>query len=702
MTRTAKTPRSSRRGELASVRGLLAALVAAYAALSLSGLQKAWLPGSGAHWVTGALLGAAGVMCVLRGIAVRGQRVAWVVAGGGLLSWGAGELMFAGAPSLFSGPLSLPNVLSLAFYPCACVAIMALLRARVEALFTTLWLDGLAGALSVCALVAAFLFPPVLAHLDRGTLNVVGAVSYPLGDLLLVASGLFAMAMTGWRPGRVLAMAVVAFSIVAVTDSFSLWWAATGHSAAEGHLQWLWAVAALVLVEVAWRPARPTPPINNASLRLLLFPVAVSLTALGLLLSGLVHSLELAGYELAVSALVLIVVRLALTVLENIQLADSSKREALTDALTGLGNRRKLMLDVEAALESGDSTVLALFDLDGFKGYNDTFGHPAGDSLLTRLGRALDAAVAGGAAYRLGGDEFCVLLPVPGSDLPERIAAAVKALSEHGKGFVVAPSYGSVVIPSEASDVSAAFQLADQRLYGQKGERRRAREGEQVRDALIQALRERRPDLDEHLGGVARLAHAVARRLGMNATEVEEVTRAAELHDIGKMAVPDAILEKPAGLDEAETELIRQHTIIGERILAVSPALRRVGALVRHSHERYDGHGYPDGLVGEEIPLGSRIIAACDAFDAMTSDRPYQPAVPVEDALAELRRCAGGQFDPVVVHAFCVEAESLLMARSREPAEEVFEEAWTLAPPAELLPDGVEAVDQGQHDGAGH
>jgi diguanylate cyclase (GGDEF)-like protein len=574
---------------------------------------------------------------------------------------------------------------------------MALLRARIQTLFTTLWLDGLAGALSVCALVAAFLFPPVLAHLNGGTLNVVGAMSYPLGDLLLVASGLFAMAMTGWRPGRALAAVAGAFAIVAVTDAFSLWWAATGHAAAESKLQWLWTAAALVLVEVAWRPARRTAPINNASLRLLLFPVAVSLTALGLLLSGLVHSLELAGYELAVSALVLIVVRLALTVLENIQMADTSKREALTDALTGLGNRRKLMFDVEAALERSGTTVLALFDLDGFKGYNDSFGHPAGDALLSRLGRALAESVQGhGNAYRLGGDEFCVLLGAPSEKLPERIQASVKALSEHGKGFVVAPSYGSVVMPTEVSDVSAAFQLADQRLYSQKGERRRAREGEQVRDALIQALRERRPDLDEHLGGVARLAHAVARRLGMTATEVDEVTRAAELHDIGKMAVPDAILEKPAGLDDAETELIRQHTIIGERILAVSPALRRVGLLVRHSHERYDGHGYPDRLVGDEIPLGARIIAACDAFDAMTTDRPYQPAVPVREALAELRRCAGGQFDPIVVAAFCAEAESLMPDRP-EPAAEVFEEAWTLAPPGELLADGVEAVDQGQH-----
>jgi diguanylate cyclase (GGDEF)-like protein len=697
MSSRATTGRSRDRGPLAGVRGIYAMLVAAYAALSLSGAGESWLPASGAHWIAFGLLGAAGALCVARAVAMSGQRFAWFMIGAGLLSWATGEMMFAALPHLAGGPLSIPNILSLAFYPAACVATMGLLRTRVQTLFTTLWLDGLAGALSVCALVASFLFPPVLAHLTGGTLNVVGAMSYPLGDLLLVASGLFAMAMTGWRPGRTLAAAAGAFAIVAVTDAFSLWWAATGHAAAESKLQWLWTAAALVLVEAAWRPARRTAPINNASLRLLLFPVAVSLTALGLLLSGLVHSLELAGYELAVSALVLIVVRLALTVLENIQMADSSKREALTDALTGLGNRRKLMFDVATALETTGTTVLALFDLDGFKGYNDSFGHPAGDALLSRLGRALAESVDGyGTAYRLGGDEFCVLLGAPTEKLADRIEASVKALSEHGKGFVVAPSYGSVVIPTEVSDVSAAFQLADQRLYGQKGERRRAREGEQVRDALIQALRERRPDLDEHLGGVARLAHAVARRLGMNATEVDEVTRAAELHDIGKMAVPDAILEKPAGLDDAETELIRQHTIIGERILAVSPALRRVGLLVRHSHERYDGHGYPDRLVGDKIPLGARIIAACDAFDAMTTDRPYQPAVPVHEALAELRRCAGGQFDPMVVEAFCAEAESLMPNRP-EPATEVFEEAWTLAPPGELLPDGVEAVDQGQH-----
>jgi diguanylate cyclase (GGDEF)-like protein len=697
MTRT--PARDARRATpFAPVRGLFAISVAAYAVLSLTGATESWLPPAATHWIAGSLLAVAGLMCFLRACGRSGQRLTWTVISAGLLSWAAGEVIFAAAPQLANGPLSTPNILSLAFYPAAAVATMTTLRGRLHAFFTTLWLDGLAGALSVCALVAAFLFPPVLAHSGGGTSAVIGDLSYPLADLMLVAAGLFAMAMTGWRPGRTLGALTAAFSLVAVTDAFSLWWAATGHAAAESHLQWLWTAAALILVEVAWRPTRPEPAVSSASLRLLLFPVAVSLTALGLLLSGLLRSLELAGYELAVSSLMLIVVRLALTVLENIQMADSSKREALTDALTGLGNRRKLMNDVEESLAHPDAThVLVLFDLDGFKGYNDTFGHPAGDALLARLGKALHETVEPlGSAYRLGGDEFCALLREPGPDLEDRIAAAVEALSERGQGFSVAPSYGSIVIPDEASELSGAFQLADRRLYSQKGDRRRARDGEQVRDALIQALRERRPDLDEHLGGVARLAHAVARRLGMSAKEVEEVTRAAELHDIGKMAVPDAILEKPAGLDEAETELIRQHTIIGERILAVSPALRRVGILVRHSHERYDGEGYPDRLAGDEIPLGARIIAACDAFDAMTSDRPYQPAKPIPEALDELRRCAGGQFDPMVIDAFCEEAQSLMDERP-ELASEVFEEAWTLVPPDELLADGIEAVDQRQH-----
>jgi HD-GYP domain-containing protein (c-di-GMP phosphodiesterase class II) len=147
------------------------------------------------------------------------------------------------------------------------------------------------------------------------------------------------------------------------------------------------------------------------------------------------------------------------------------------------------------------------------------------------------------------------------------------------------------------------------------------------------------------------LALSVCRNLHLGAEALDEIGRAAELHDIGKVAIPDAILNKPGPLDEHEWAFMRRHTLIGEDILAAAPALAPVARLVRSSHERFDGSGYPDGLEGDEIPLGSRVIFACDAFDAMTSDRPYHPALSREEALAEMVRCSGTQFDPAAVEA---------------------------------------------------
>src|SRR6202035_5284232 len=168
---------------------------------------------------------------------------------------------------------------------------------------------------------------------------------------------------------------------------------------------------------------------------------------------------------------------------------------------------------------------------------------------------------------------------------------------------------------------------------------------------LLQALAELRPELGPHVEAVMVLAEAVARQLDLSPHVLEQVRQAAQLHDIGKIAIPDAILEKPDPLSVQEWTFIRRHTIIGERILNAAPALADVARLVRSSHESYDGGGYPDALVGEAIPIGSRIISVCDAFDAMTSDRPYRLAMTPNDALAELQRCSGAQFDPKVVAA---------------------------------------------------
>jgi diguanylate cyclase (GGDEF)-like protein len=337
-----------------------------------------------------------------------------------------------------------------------------------------------------------------------------------------------------------------------------------------------------------------------------------------------------------------------------------------TDSLTGLCNRRKLMTDLREVTTSGQPAVLVLLDLDGFKSYNDSFGHPAGDSLLIRVGTRLQQAIDGrGRAYRLGGDEFCAMWHVDEASRASAEAVSAAAMCERGEGFSITAAYGAVAVPTEAPNAEAALRMADLRMYSLKNGSRSS-SSIQSTGVLLQALAELRPELGPHVDAVRILAEAVARQLDLSPHVLEQVRQAAQLHDIGKIAIPDAILEKPGQLSVQEWTFMRRHTIIGERILNAAPALADVARLVRSSHESYDGSGYPDALVGEAIPIGSRIISVCDAFDAMTSDRPYRLAMTPHDAIAELQRCSGAQFDPKVVAALQI----ALSQPTREPAVE--------------------------------
>jgi HD-GYP domain-containing protein (c-di-GMP phosphodiesterase class II) len=208
-----------------------------------------------------------------------------------------------------------------------------------------------------------------------------------------------------------------------------------------------------------------------------------------------------------------------------------------------------------------------------------------------------------------------------------------------------------VAIPSEAHSPSLALRLADDRMYVHKGGRGESA-SQQTHGVLLELLREQQPELHDRLREIGRLSVLVGRKLGMNEEQLDELRRAAELKDIGKTAVPEAILNKPGPLDGDEWMFLRRHTLVGERILAAAPALNPVAALVRSSRERWDGSGFPDGLARTEIPLGARIIAVCDAFDAMVAERPYSPQMSPDVAFAELHRKAGTQFDPDVVGAF--------------------------------------------------
>jgi diguanylate cyclase (GGDEF)-like protein/PAS domain S-box-containing protein len=346
--------------------------------------------------------------------------------------------------------------------------------------------------------------------------------------------------------------------------------------------------------------------------------------------------------------------------------AEELTHQALHDPLTGLANRRSLVADLERGIAEATSArplLLALFDLDGFKTYNDTFGHPAGDALLTRLARRLERALDDHAtAYRVGGDEFCVLSSAEDPHALPRLAC--DALAEQGEGFTVTASYGSVLLPIEATTATEALREADRRMYARKSSDSRSSAGRQSADVLLRILSERSPALGVHLDEVTALCDAVAERLGMPEADRSPLLQAASLHDVGKAAIPDAILNKPGPLSDDEWAFMRRHTLIGERILSAAPALSRAAKLVRWSHERFDGKGYPDKLAGTTIPLASRIIAVCDAYDAMVSERPYKPPAEPAAARAELRRCAGAQFDPEVVEVFC----AVLQERERAAA----------------------------------
>jgi two-component system cell cycle response regulator len=627
-------------------------------------------------WVYNALVLAAAASCITRAVLVRAQRAPWLLLGAGLAMWAGAEITNTVYLSGLDDPPypSIADALWLAFYPASYAALLMLVRGRIAGQRrASLWIDGIVAALAVAAVGEVLVVRPVIEGGAGGTwLQVATDLAYPLCDLLLIAFVVGVFAMTGWRPGRAWTLIGLGLAAAVAADCIYAFESVNGTYLEGTVLDSLWPAATLLVGWAAWEPSGGAIEVRPSGWRVLLLPAVFAGTALGMLVYDHFAQIDDLALVLATLTLITVILRTALTFRENLTMLAFSRREALTDALTGLGNRRRLMTDLLREVDEAcpeRPRALILFDLDGFKRYNDNFGHPAGDSLLARLGRNLAvAADPWGRAYRLGGDEFCALVEI-GSDGADHVVEVTSAaLAEYGRGFEVGASHGIVFLPDEASDPSVAMQIADQRLYGNKGARRRSAVGQQTRDVLLQVLQEREPALHQHLHEVAEMAVAVGREMALLPEELDEMARAAELHDVGKMAVPDVILEKPGPLDPVELAFIRQHTLVGERILAVAPSLAPVARLVRASHENWDGSGYPDAIAGDRIPLASRIIAVCDAFHAMTTDRAYQAAISRGRAIAELRRCAGTHFDPAVVAVFCAKVADRAPAVAALPA----------------------------------
>jgi len=611
------------------------------------------------RYVHDLVLALAGGMCVLRAVLRREERLAWGLIGAGVLAWTLGEIYYTAVLwTVDTVPVPSPaDAGYLLMAPLVLAGLVVLLRSRTSGVPVTLRADGLTGALAIGTVSAAIVFETVLGAAAGDLVGVAVSLAYPLSDLILAGFVVGALAGMGWRLDRTWSLLGLGILTFWLADSLYLVHVASDTVISPNWYDAGWWIGLTLIGAAAWQPvpaSDPEPP--REGLRLIVMPLSFGVIGLTVLIYGCFADLNALAVLLAAAALCAVMARLIFTFRENIQMLHLSRGEALTDALTGLPNRRALIRHLERAIPSaseGQPLVLVLFDLDGFKLYNDTFGHPAGDALLARLGASLGGYLDGrGTAYRMGGDEFCALFEPRDQVIEPIVAGAASALSERGEGFSIGCSHGSIVLPLEALDASDALRIADHRMYAQKNVGR-ASASRQSKDVLVSALAERSPELRSHLQDVAELAEQVARRLALPGDQVERVRRAAELHDVGKVGIPDDILGKPGPLHEQDWEFIRRHTLIGERIIAAAPALTEVAALVRSSHERWDGEGYPDRLAGTQIPLGARIVTVADSFAAMTADRPYRGALTPGEALRELRECAGTQFDPVVVEAFC-------------------------------------------------
>ena len=471
------------------------------------------------------------------------------------------------------------------------------MRRRIREFHASLWLDGIVAALGMAACVAALVLPPILAMSLEGDAAAVAVnLAYPAGDLLLLALLLGALALTGWRPDRSITLLGIGVVLSAVADMSYLDAVAHGHYDAPAWAASLWPASALVTAIAAWQPVVTVRPMQLEGRRLLVLPLAAMIAALVLLFVDHFDRVSDLGAALAFATLIVAGVRLWLTLGEHMTLLGTSRGEATTDPLTGLRNRRALANDLDEQIVDASPQrplLLLLFDLNGFKSYNDTYGHPAGDALLTRLGSALTRAVDGrGHAYRMGGDEFCVLTAAPADQHAELAALTRAALSEHGDGFAITAALGTATIDAPDSDRDDALRDADRRMYAEKNGLRGSAGGQSAA-VLLRVLTERHPDIGEHVDSVAALTEMVGRELDMTEDDRTTLWQAAALHDIGKAAVPDAILNKPGPLDDDEWAFMRRHTIIGERILDGAPALTAAARLVRSSHERFDGNGIP-------------------------------------------------------------------------------------------------------------
>jgi diguanylate cyclase (GGDEF)-like protein len=587
----------------------------------------------------------------------------------------------------------LADAFFIGFYATLIVTFLVALRPALNVRSWKAMLDASVLAVAVGFIGWIALVEPKLSQ--TASLATAVGVAYPILDVVMLTVLISLTLASFRRPPLSLQLLAAAIAAGGLTD-VALTYVSLHTSSPE--LAWLkigWATEALLLVLAgiaALQPAEAAPPIPAKDLRdrgstVVLVGVAVTLVAV--VVDSLGGSLSLAVAVVAVYLVGAIALRLHLTSRERehigLQLEASlreQERIANTDELTGLHNRRYAdrQLEKRTRDSSGDTgleTGVLILDLDHFKDVNDSHGHPTGDEVLRLTARRLTRTLRpGDVVARYGGEEFLVILqeierdslPAVAERFRECIAEEPYEVGEEHP-LIVTASVGGASMPADAATLTELLRIADRALYTAKSMgRNRVQIGAHGDEGSIEGLMERGSVLNfvqglvdyvdasygavDHASQAAQLAGLVADELGLDSGQRWRACAAARLHDIGKIAVPKEILSKPGALSLEEWKLLRRHPDVGAEMLSLAPGLRDVAEVVRQHHERHDGTGYPEGLTGHEICVEARVLAVCDTWVAMCSDRPHRTARTQSGAVSELRRVAGSQLDPWIVDAF--------------------------------------------------
>lgn len=449
-------------------------IVVAQAAYTVFGIGRGHWDWLATMWTPAVLFAVCTAVIGCRALPRRRDRVAWACLTVGMALYAVASIVLAVEP-----PTSFPSVadvFSWALYPFALVAIWLLARVQRGSVRGDLWLDGVIGGLAVASAGVVVAFGVVIDPLES-LAGAQGTVLYVAADLLVLGFGIGSWALLGWRPSPALVAVIVGFTALAIDDTLYLSQVVRGTFEPAGPLDSYWMFTVLLIAAAAaW-----APPVERLDDRVTLrsavvIPFVFALVAV--LLAGYLAVMprnNLFAVALTLLTLLAVVVRLAFTVRAHLRMIEATEHDALTDALTGLGNRRKLLRDAEELF--GEATnerpvLFGMFDLDGLKKYNDSYGHPAGDALLLRLGTRLERAVAPiGHAYRIGGDEFCILVAGDEQQCRAGQTRAAEALTDTLESFTVGNCCGYVLIPSEARDTAEAMRCADRRLYAAKSNR---------------------------------------------------------------------------------------------------------------------------------------------------------------------------------------------------------------------------------------